>query len=249
MKKVLGVIPSRLKSTRIPNKPIFEVLNIPLILHVWNRASRAELLDDLVVATDSTLIKDLVESVGGKAILTSEQHANGTERMAEVARMMPDYEYYTLINGDEILLNPKSVDSSINLMINNIDAVDVTMLAVKFNTKNSPNDFKIVRDIDDNLLYISRNDIPSDARNEVQFMLKAYHLMTFKKETVEAYSKLPKSYLESLEDHEHLRLIENGYKIRCGVVEDTCISLDTVEDLDTIIPLLKRDKIFLQYAK
>jgi 3-deoxy-manno-octulosonate cytidylyltransferase (CMP-KDO synthetase) len=81
MKKVLGVIPSRLKSTRIVNKPIFEVLNIPLILHVWNRASKAALLDDLVVATDSILVRDLVESIGGNAVLTSEQHANGTERI------------------------------------------------------------------------------------------------------------------------------------------------------------------------
>jgi 3-deoxy-manno-octulosonate cytidylyltransferase (CMP-KDO synthetase) len=80
-------------------------------------------------------------------------------------------------------------------------------------------------------------------------MLKAYHLMTFKKETVDAYSNLSKSYLESLEDHEHLRLIENGYNIRCGIVDDTCISLDTLEDLDTIIPLLKGDELFLEYAK
>jgi 3-deoxy-manno-octulosonate cytidylyltransferase (CMP-KDO synthetase) len=162
---------------------------------------------------------------------------------------MVQNEYYTLINGDEILLNPKSIDISINLMLNNVEDVDATILAVKFTRKNSPNDFKIVRDIRENLLYISRNDIPSDSRNEVPFMLKAYHLMTFKKETVDAYSNLSKSYLESLEDHEHLRLIENGYNIRCGIVDDTCISLDTLEDLDTIIPLLKGDELFLEYAK
>ena len=249
MKKVLGVIPSRLKSTRIINKPIFEVLNIPLILHVWYRASKATLLDDLIVATDSSLIKDLVESVGGKAILTSEKHINGTERMAEVVKLMPNYDYYTLINGDEILLNPDSVDISIKTMIENIHSIDATILAVPFIKKDSPNDFKIVTDVKGNLLYISRSDIPSEARNNFDFMLKAYHLMTFKKETVLAYSELVKSYLESIEDHEHLRLIENGYKIRCKIVDDKCISLDSLNDLETIVPLLEKDKIYQEYAK
>ena len=113
MKKVLGVIPSRLFSSRIKEKPLKKILGIPLIIHVCHRTNMSKLLYDFIVATDSLLIFNEVKKNGYKAILTSDEHNNGTERMGEVISKMNKYDYYTLINGDEILLNPKSLDISI----------------------------------------------------------------------------------------------------------------------------------------
>lgn len=247
MKRVLGIIPSRLESSRLPRKPLHEIFGIPLIAHVYKRAKLSNSLTDLVVATDSYEIVQLVESIGGKAILTSVEHRNGTERMAEVLKALPNYDYYTLINGDEILLNPDSINTSIQTMIENENA-DASILAVPFRRENSTSDFKLVCNLKNEVMYISRNDIPSSARNAVDFRLKAYHLMTFKPKTILDYSRMDKTPLEKIEDHEHLRLIESGYKIICQVVDDNCISLDTPDDIELIESYLKEDKIFKMYA-
>jgi 3-deoxy-manno-octulosonate cytidylyltransferase (CMP-KDO synthetase) len=180
-------------------------------------------------------------------MLTSSEHRNGTERMSEVLLAYPDYDYYTLINGDEILLNPDSIDLSIQTMVRNQTA-DASILAVPFRRENSPSDFKIVCNLKDEVMYISRNDIPSSARNAVDYRLKAYHLMTFRPETILEYSKMERTPLEKIEDHEHLRLLESGYKIICQVVEDKCISLDTPADIELIESYLKEDIIFKKYA-
>jgi 3-deoxy-manno-octulosonate cytidylyltransferase (CMP-KDO synthetase) len=247
MKRVLGIIPSRLESSRLPRKPLYEVLGLPLIVHVFKRASLSKSLTQLVVATDSEEIVKLIESYGGHAILTSIDHKNGTERMAEVISKYPDYDYYTLINGDEILLNPLSIDTSINTLLEN-EYADASILAVPFQRENSASDFKIVTNLKNEVMYISRNDIPSSARNSVEYRLKAYHLMTFKPNTVIEYSRMEKTPLEKIEDHEHLRLLEHGYKIVCKIVDDKCISLDTPTDLPLIEQFLKEDYTYQLYV-
>ncbi len=247
MKRVLGIIPSRLESSRLPQKPLHKVLGMPLILHVLKRAKLSTVLTDLVVATDSEEIVSIVEKNGGKAILTNKNHKNGTERMIEVMEQFPTYDYYTLINGDEVLLNPDSIETSITLLDDNPTA-DASLLSIKYTKKNSPSDFKIVVNLANEVMYISRNDIPSESRNPVEFMLKAYHLMTFKPETLKFYKTLEKTPLEKIEDHEHLRLLEHGKKIVCKIVEDKCISLDTPDDLPIIEEYLQNDPIFKKYA-
>ena len=141
--KVLGIIPSRLESNRLPKKPLFKVFGIPLIIHVVKRAAMSKALDDLIVATDSEDIYDVVKSYGFNAIITSKEHKNGTERIAEVAHKFNEFDYYVLINGDEILLNPNSIKISIDTLLNN-KLSQVSILAIKFFKENSFSDFKIV---------------------------------------------------------------------------------------------------------
>lgn len=242
--KIVGVIPSRLKSSRVENKPLVDIEGMPMIAHVYNRAKLSEALDDLYVATDSVEIKEVVESYGGKAIITSDKHRNGTERIGEAIKNI-DADIVVLINGDEALLNPENIKDSIEGLINS-DA-DASILAIDFKKKNSPSDFKVVTNLKSEVLYISRNDIPSDARNKCDSMLKAYHIMAFKRKTIEAYSKMEKTPLEKIEDHEHLRLIENGYRIKAVQVEAECISVDTYDDLEFVRDKMKNDSIFKKY--
>jgi 3-deoxy-manno-octulosonate cytidylyltransferase (CMP-KDO synthetase) len=168
--------------------------------------------------------------------------------MYEVLMKKTDFEFVTLINGDEILLNPASIDLSIKAFVNNPE-VDATILGVPFVRENSHSDFKLVKNLKNEVMYISRNDIPSSARNNVDFRLKAYHLMTFRPKTILDYHFLEKSPLEKIEDHEHLRLLENGYKIFCEVVNDKCISLDTPDDIPIIEEYLINDPIYKLYAR
>ena len=245
-KRILGIIPSRLESSRIHQKALFKVFDIPLVEHVYRRALESEVLDDLIVATDSQAIADHIDSIGGKAVLTSESHRNGTERMCEIIEQYK-FDFYTLINGDEILLNPDSIKVSIETLLKS--DCDVSMLVVPFKYKNSPSDFKVVLNLKNEVMYISRNDIPSDARNPVESYLKAYHLMTFTPEILKIYSKLSKGPLENVELHEHLRLLENGYRIIAKTVYDECVSLDVIEDLQLIEPLLIKDSLYKEYCR
>lgn len=244
-KRILGIIPARLESSRMHHKPLFKVYGIPLVEHVYRRAIKSTVLDDIIVAADSQIIVDHIESIGGRAMLTSKLHKNPTERMFEVMRSHK-YDYYTLINGDEILLNPNSIEVSIRALFES--DCDVSILAVPFTHKNSPSDFKIVLNLKNEVMYISRNDIPSDSRNPVNSYLKAYHLMTFSPEILKIYSELSKSPLEKVEDHEHLRLLENGYTIIAKIVHDECISLDTLEDVKIIESLLINDPLYKEYC-
>jgi len=244
--KILGVIPSRLKSSRIVEKPLVDICGMPLIAHVYKRASFNDRLDDLIVATDSELVRNEVEKFGGTAVMTDPGHANGTERMHEVLESRNE-DIAVLINGDEALLNPDHISTSVDTLVG--ADVDASILATRFYKKNSPGDFKIVLNAHGDVLYISRNDIPSEARNSVEFLLKAYHIMAFRRQTVRDYCRIGKTHLESIEDHEHLRLVEHGYRIRASIVDSDSISVDTPEDLEYVRNAMQADSLFPRYRR
>jgi 3-deoxy-manno-octulosonate cytidylyltransferase (CMP-KDO synthetase) len=244
--KIVGIIPSRLKSTRVPNKPLADILGTPMIVHVYKRASLSLILDEVIVATDSEEIQSVVQQYGGKAVLTSDKHLNGTERIAEVAASM-EADVFVLINGDEALLNPEHIQDSVDTLLQS-DA-DSSILVLDFYKKNSPGDFKVVLNAQNEVMYISRNDIPSDARNEVKSMLKAYHILSFRKDFLMKYATMEKSPMEKIEDHEHLRIIENGFKLKAKKVESSSISVDTPEDLAYVRRVMPDDSFYLKYAK
>ena len=228
--RVLGIIPSRISSKRLPRKPLIKIGSEPLIIRVNRLCCESEILDSVLVATDSEEIYELVIKNGGNAMITSSNHQNGTERMAEViSKKNENFDIYVLINGDEALLNPKHIEVAVKTLIERKS--HASMLVCKFEKRNSPSDFKVVLNAKNELMYISRGDIPSEARNKAPFFLKAYHIMAFKKQTILDYSLMNKSKLELIEDHEHLRLIENGYKISCSIVDSESISVDNENDL------------------
>ncbi len=240
--KILGIIPSRLKSTRIPNKPLIKINNETLITRVHRLASQASILDKVIVATDALEIKNIVEKDGGIAELTSTKHVNGTERMTEIIQdpRYNDYDIYVLICGDEALLKPNHINIAVNTLVES--DCDGSILALKFYRRNSPSDFKLVLNKKNEVMYISRGDIPSEFRNKSPYFLKAYHLMAFSKKTLIDYSSLAKTPLESIEDHEHLRLLENGYKLKCAIVDSDSISVDIEADIDYVLEKIKTEE-------
>ena len=215
-----------------------------MVAHVYHRARLSPVLDDVWVATDSEEIKQSVERFGGKAIITSESHANGTERIAEAAASI-DSEYIVLVNGDEALLNPNYIETSYKTLANS-DA-QASLLVNSFSRVNSPSDFKVVINLNNEVMYISRGDIPCDARNPVERRLKAYHIMTFRHDFLDVYSGLGKSPMEAVEDHEHLRIIENGYKIVTCKVDSSAVSVDTEDDLVFARNTMPGDPFFQKY--
>ena len=155
---ILGLIPSRLSSKRLFQKPLVNINGLPLIIHTLLRAKMSKKLHKVVVCTDSSKIYDLVKSYNGEAIMTSKKHKNGTERIAEVAkkfkcRLVVD------IQGDEPLINPKDIDKVINFHSKN-KRFDIVVPFIKAKNINNKNIVKIVNNNKNRILYMSRSNIP-----------------------------------------------------------------------------------------
>ena len=244
--KIIGVIPSRYSSTRLPGKPLKDIAGLPMIIHVLKRAKMSELLDEVIVATDDQRIFELVEAYGGKAMMTDMSHNNGSERMYEVSQSIAG-DIFVVINGDEALLKPEHIDVGVKGLL--ASEAPVSLLYNAFSKKHSPADFKVVFNRKKEIMYISRNDIPSDARSDEEYMFKAYHIMSFKKEFLDTYISLDQTPLDRIESHELLRVLENDYKIQGIEVESTAISVDTPEDLEYVRSVMPNDPLYRQYGK
>ncbi len=241
MSKAVAIIPARLESSRLPNKALVDILGLPMIVHVFKRCLLAKSLDAVYVATDNIKIKEVVESYGGKVIMTSAEHQTGTDRIAEAAQDI-DADIIVNVQGDEALVNPEYIDKVVDSLVNSSRA-DVAILVNPFNKRNSPSDIKVVLNEDDEIMYLSRTDIPSDARTDSPQMLKAYHIVPFRKDFLLQYAKWGKTELEQIEFNEYLRILEKGYKIQAVRVESDAVSVDTEQDLEFVRNKMKIDKI------
>jgi 3-deoxy-manno-octulosonate cytidylyltransferase (CMP-KDO synthetase) len=240
--KIVAIIPSRLESSRLPRKALVDICGLPMIVHVFKRCEFAKSLDAVFVATDSEEIRQVVEQYGGTVLLTSSHHNNGTERIAEAAENI-DADIIVNVQGDEALVMPEHIDSAVNALVEDKN-VNVSILVNSFWKKGSQSDIKVVLDQNDNVMYLSRSDIPSDARTKDVTLLKAYHILPFRKDFLMEYMKWDKGYLENIEYHEHLRILERGHKIKAVKVENKGISVDTSQDLLEVRALMERDHLF-----
>ena len=246
MGRVVAIIPSRLESTRLPKKALVDILGIPMIVHVFKRCLLAKKLDGVYVATDSIEIKEVVESFGGKVIMTSSEHQTGTDRIAEAAQTI-EAEIIVNVQGDEALVNPQDIDRVVSVLQAS-PHTNVAILVTPFNKKNSPSDIKVVVNENNDVMYLSRADIPSNARAKDPLLLKAYHIVPFRKDFLLLYSKWEKSRLEQIEFNEYLRILEKGHTIKAVQIESDSISVDTEEDLDYVIDKMKKDDLMLEYS-
>ena len=162
---VLAVVPARYASTRFPGKPLAPIAGRPMIQHVVERVGKAKLVSRVVVATDDARIKSAVEAFGAEAILTRADHANGTDRVAEVAARVTA-EIYVNVQGDEPLIDPGTVDAVIAAMLED-ESVQIATPCVAIEEPKDimdPNVVKVVRDFDGNAGYFSRAPIPCGPR-------------------------------------------------------------------------------------
>ena len=243
--KTIAILPARLESSRLPRKALADICGIPMIVHVYKRCLHAENLDDVYVATDNEEIKGTVERFGGKVIMTSPDHETGTDRIAEAAQNL-DAEIVVNVQGDEALVNPHYIDKVVTALYENPD-INVGILVNPYSKRNSPSDIKAVLNDFDDVMYFSRADIPSDARVDNAPMLKAYHIVPFRKDFLLQYSKWEKGVLEKVEFNEYLRILERGCRIRAVHVESDAVSVDTADDLEYVREKMLHDQWYKQY--
>lgn len=231
MTGVVGVIPARLGSTRLPAKVLRDLCGKPVIQHVYERTKKSRALDEVIVACDHQQIADAVKAFGGKAVLTSEHHATGTDRLAEVVNDM-DVHLVINIQGDEPLVNPMMIDDLVNMMQKKPDAVMGTIVkkSTSYEEFQSQHVVKAVLDEDNNVLYFSRSPIPTFLKEGEPFY-KHIGIYAYTKEFLFTFKKIPPSYLETNERLEQLRALENGYRICAVETQFETIGIDTEDDL------------------
>lgn len=238
--KIIGVIPARYKSSRFPGKPLADICGKPMIWWVYQQAKQVKELNHIVVATDDERIADICESYDMNIVMTSENHLSGTDRVAEVSEKI-DGDLYIVIMGDEPMITPDNIRSMIKGMTEG-KRYDAGMLCTKF--KNSvdvinSSTLKLAVNNENELIFMSRLPIPFPKASLHYDHLKNVGVWAFTKDALDFFKATPKGKLESIEDTEMLRLLENHKLIKVVEVNTESMSIDTHKDLDRIRDLIE----------
>ena len=230
--RVLGVIPARLGSTRLPRKVLREIVGVPMVCHVYRRARQSDLLTDLLVATDSEEVVAVCRAHGIPAVMTSADHPSGTDRVWEVSRGRAA-DVYVNIQGDEPLISPGHIRALVEPFQRRPDTQVATLKArASPEEAASPNVNKVVTDAMGNALYFSRNPIPYDRDRTGRVVYwKHVGLYAYRREALETFHRFPPSALETAEGLEQLRFLENGIPIHVAETSEPTIGVDTEADL------------------
>lgn len=236
--RVLGVVPARYASTRFPGKIIADLAGKPLVLHAYERARAAQLLDDVIIAADDPRVAEAVAPFGARVVMTSADHPTGTDRIAEAIANDPA-EIIVNIQGDEALIDPDTIDAAIRPLLEQPEIMMSTARRriTDLSLVDNPNIVKVICDQRGRAIYFSRSPIPyiRDAADRVQAPESYWQhigLYVYRRAFLLAFADMPQTPLERLEKLEQLRAIEQGVPI---AVIDTAYEgrgVDVPEDLE-----------------
>jgi len=245
MAEVVGIIPVRYDSKRLPGKPLVLIHDRPMIQHVYQRATQAATLERLVVATDDPRIQKAVAQFGGEVLMTSREHLSGTDRVAEAARqlMLTDDAIVVNIQGDEPLLRAEMIDSLVRDIQGNSDVPMATLAYPDTDSHDftDPGVVKVVLDAKGRALYFSRSPIPAFRdRSSPPPYYKHLGFYGYRNGFLQKFTKLSPGVLEKLEKLEQLRALEHGFSISVVITPFDSISVDTPEDLARVRKIMEQ---------
>ena len=237
--EIVGVIPARFGSTRLPGKALLSETGRPLIQHVLEAARRAQSLQRIIVATDDPRIAAAVERCGGEFMMTRADHATGTDRVAEVARALETARVIVNLQGDEPEISGAALDRVVALLEED-PAAPMATLATAIREESiyrDPACVKVVCSSAGRALYFSRSPIPhhrdglpGHAAGSGPIAYLHLGLYAYRREFLLSLGKLPPSRLEAAEKLEQLRVLDAGYPIAVGIVDEPSVGIDTPED-------------------
>ncbi len=249
--KIIAIIPARYASSRFPGKPLVDLGGKSMIQRVVERVQRASLLSEVLVATDDERIVRLVESFGGKAVMTPPELPSGTDRTA-CAAAGRDADIVVNIQGDEPLIEPEEVDLAAAILIDDPGALMGTLVKkiTRLDELENPNTAKVVLDHDRNAVYFSRSPIPfvRDVADRSRWfqafpMYKHVGIYCYRKEFLLRFASWPPSFLEKAEKLEQLRVIEKGFRIKTAETSFEPVCVDTPADAERVRQLILKKMI------
>lgn len=245
MAEVVGIIPARYHSKRLPGKPLALIHNRPMIQHVYQRAAQAASLEKVVVATDDPRIREAVVHFGGEVLMTSSEHRSGTDRVAEATRhlALKDDAIVVNIQGDEPLLRAEMIDSLVRNLQENSD-VSMSTLAYQDTDQEDfvdPGVVKVVLDAKGRALYFSRSPIPAvqDKSSPLPYY-KHLGFYGYRNSFLQKFTRLSPGVLERMEKLEQLRALEHGFSISVVISSFDSISVDAPEDLARVREIMEQ---------
>jgi 3-deoxy-manno-octulosonate cytidylyltransferase (CMP-KDO synthetase) len=254
MKKI-GIIPARMASSRFPGKPMKKILGIPMIEHCYVRSKMCLDLDEIYVATCDQEIYQYINSIGGKAVMTSNVHERATERAGEALLKIEKkentmYGIVIMIQGDEPLVHPQMLSKMITPLIN-YNNIEVTNLMVRLYEPeeiSSADIVKVVVNHNNKALYMSREAIPSNRNyNSKVNYFRQLGLIAFKRDAIINFISLDPTKLEIIESVDMNRFLENDITINMIETNLSVDGVDTPQDLIRVEKKMKKDELYKLY--
>jgi 3-deoxy-manno-octulosonate cytidylyltransferase (CMP-KDO synthetase) len=246
---VLAIIPARYASSRFPGKPLVVIEGKTMLQRVYEQTQLANKINDIIIATDDDRIFDHAKKLGAKVALTKTTHVSGTDRCYEAYELNEKkFDYILNIQGDEPFLHPEQINSLAAICTGQIE-IEIATQMIKCSSYEilfDTGEVKIVLDKNSNALFFSRNVIPFiKSVNEKEWHLNFSYfrhvgMYMYRADILEKISALSPSTLEIAESLEQLRWLENGFKIKCveTIFESHCV--DSPEDIEKILQLMRR---------
>ncbi len=238
--KIIAVIPARIGSTRLKNKMLLNIAGKPLVWHTYSNSLKSR-VDDVIIATDSAKMKNILEKYECKVVLTSKKHKSGTDRVGEVSKKIKA-DYYINVQGDEPLIKPSIVNRIVDYLKlhKGIEILTVAKETDDIEMIKDESVVKVVTDNNGNALYFSRSVIPynRDRESKIKY-LKHLGIYCYSRDVLNRIGKLKQSRLEKIEKLEQLRWIENGYNIKVITTPYDTISVDTKKDFNVVKSMIE----------
>ncbi|MBV9576871.1 MAG: 3-deoxy-manno-octulosonate cytidylyltransferase [Gammaproteobacteria bacterium] len=229
--KILCIIPSRIHSTRLARKPLLPIQGKPMVQWTYENAKRCKHLTDVIVATDSDEIANIITTIGGKVAMTDPNLPTGSERVAAVAEAFPEMDVIINLQGDEPFIKPQMIQQLISPYLSG-ESPEMTTLAypLEKNKYHSPGSVKVITDKHSNALYFSRSPIPFYRTEQDAPVYNHVGIYAFRYDFLMLYKKLEPTPLEKTESLEQLRVLEHGYKIRICLTTEKTLEINTPEE-------------------
>lgn len=244
MAKSAIVIPARLASTRLPRKLLLNETGKTVLQHTYESAAKSALADRIIVAADDPEIVDTVKQFGGEVILTDPDHVCGTDRVAEVAATLTEFEIIVNVQGDEPEISAAAIDQAIELLGQNPE-IPMATLATPIRDRQmleDPNCVKIVFDNQMHAIYFSRSVIPHPRdwtdqylTSEPALFFQHVGLYCYRSGFLQNIPNLSPTAIEKAESLEQLRILSNGHKILVGKIDHPIAGIDTLEDYQSFV--------------
>ena len=242
MKKKIILIPSRLKSKRLPSKALLEIDEMPIVMHTYQRAKLSKIVDEVFICTDSMEIRKACIDFGANYIMTSKKHKNGTERIYEAAKKLKlkNKDIIIDVQGDEPLINPVAIDKTIKFYMKY--NFEIVVPHIDFIKRNKTNIVKLLVDDKNKIQWMTRADCPYEFIKNSKLQ-KHLSVIVFDFKSLQKYNKLKPSKYEKIESIELLRAIENNMNLGSNKIKSDSFSIDVIEDLLKARRYFKDDKI------
>ena len=247
---ILALIPARMGSSRFPGKPMKNILGEPMIGHVYLNVKKNQILANVAVATCDEEIYDYIESIGGRAIMTSDKHERASDRCAEALLIIEKeddckYDIVVMVQGDEPMIHPEMITEAISPMLNDSEILITNLLGNINNMEEfeDRNCIKVVCDLKYNALYFSREPIPTRTKVKNIPMGKQICVIPYRRDFLLTYNQLEPTPLEIAESVDMMRVLEYGFDVKMVPTNYQTHAVDTKEDLLTVEKYMQQESL------